>query len=170
MTLVGRLYTLRRECWWGRFFSTTEPRRRRRATEIIQMSTQREISDLSYRIIGCAIAVHKQIGPGLLESVYEACMIEELRSAGMSVQSQVFIPVYYKGKDLGCKLKLDLLINEKIIVELKAVEFMIPLYKAQLLSYLKLTGKPKGLLINFNCLNIKDDVISLVSKEYANLP
>ena len=76
----------------------------------------------------------------------------------------------YKGKDLGGSLKLDLLVNDLIIVEEKAVELMIPLYKAQLLSYLKLTGKPKGLLINFNCENIKDQMVSLVTAEFARLP
>ena len=79
------------------------------------------------------------------------------------------MPVNYKGKDLGQVLKLDLLVNDLIIVEEKAVEQMIPLYHAQLLSYLKLAKKPKGLLINFNCKNIKDELVSLVTKEFANL-
>jgi GxxExxY protein len=133
------------------------------------MVTQKEINDLSYKIIGCAIEVHKHLGPGLLESVYEACMIDEMRSKGLFVESQKYVPVHYKGKDLGGILKLDLLINELIIVEEKAVEVMIPLYKAQLLSYLKLTGKPKGLLINFHCENIKEQLVSLVTDEYAKL-
>jgi GxxExxY protein len=134
------------------------------------MITQKGINEISYQIIGCAIEVHKQLGPGLLESVYEACMIDELRNTGLSVNSQIRVPVLYKGKDLGGMLKLDLLINDLIIVEEKSVECMIPLYKAQLLSYLKLTGKPKGLLINFNCENIKDHLISLVTPEFARLP
>jgi GxxExxY protein len=134
------------------------------------MITQKDINDLSYRIIGCAIEVHKQLGPGLLESVYEACFIDEMRSNGLMVESQKYVPVHYKGKDLGGILKLDLLVNDLNIVEEKAVEVMIPLYKAQLLSYLKLTGKPKGLLINFNCENIKEQMISLVTDEYAKLP
>jgi GxxExxY protein len=133
------------------------------------MITQKDINDLSYKIIGCAIEVHKQLGPGLLESVYEACFIDEMRSNGLFVESQKYVPVHYKGKDLGGILKLDLLVNDLIIIEEKAVEVMIPLYKAQLLSYLKLTGKPKGLLINFNCENIKEQMISLVTKEYAKL-
>ena len=97
------------------------------------MITQKYINELSYKIIGCAIEVHKHLGPGLLESVYEPCFIDEMRNAGLIVKSQVYVPVHYKGKDLGGTLKLDLLINDLIIVEEKAVEMMIPLYKAQLL-------------------------------------
>jgi GxxExxY protein len=134
------------------------------------MITQKYISELSYKIIGCAIEVHKNLGQGLLESVYEACFIDELQGVGLSVTSQTYLPLVYKGKDLGGKLKLDLLVEDLIIVEDKAVEVMIPLYRAQLLSYLKLTGKPKGLLINFNCTNIKDDLVSLVTEEYGKLP
>lgn len=118
------------------------------------MITQKYINEISYKIIGCAIEVHKYLGPGLLESVYEPCFIDEMLNAGLSVKSQMYVPVCYKGKDLGGVLKLDLLVNDLIIVEEKAVELLIPLYKAQLLSYLKLTGKPKGLLINFNCENL----------------
>jgi len=134
------------------------------------MVTQKYISGISYKIIGCAIEVHKQLGPGLLESVYEACFIDELQSAGLSVRSQIYVPLIYKGKDLGGQLKLDLLVENLIIVENKAVEIMIPLYEAQLLSYLKLAGKPKGLLINFNAVNIKEQLVSLVTDEFARLP
>jgi GxxExxY protein len=134
------------------------------------MITQKHINELSFKIIGCAIEVHKHLGPGLLESVYEQCLIDEMRSAGLSVKSQIYVPVLYKGRDLGGSLKLDLLVNDLVIVEEKAVELMIPLFKAQLLSYLKLTGKPKGLLINFHCENIKDQLVSLVTEEFAKLP
>jgi GxxExxY protein len=134
------------------------------------MVTQRYITALSYKIIGCAIEVHKNLGPGLLESVYDACLIDELKNIGLNVKSQIYVPVHYKGKDLGGVLKLDLLIDDLIIVEEKAVDVMIPIYKAQLLSYLKLTEKPKGLLINFHCLNIKEELISLVTEEFARLP
>jgi GxxExxY protein len=134
------------------------------------MITQKKINELSYKIIGCAIEVHRHLGPGLLESVYEPCLIDEMRNAGLDVKSQIVIPVHYKGKDLGGTLKLDLLVNDIIIIELKAVEVMIPLFEAQLLSYLKLTEKPKGLLINFNCSNIKEQLISLVTNKYAALP
>ena len=134
------------------------------------MVTQKYINEISFKIIGCAIEVHKHLGPGLLESVYELCFINEMTSSGLFVRSQIYVPINYKGKNLGGYLKLDLLVNDIIIVEEKAVEDMIPLYKAQLLSYLKLAGKPKGLLINFNCQNIKEQMVSLVTKEFAMLP
>jgi GxxExxY protein len=134
------------------------------------MITQKYINDIAYKTIGCAIEVHKNLGPGLLESVYERFLIEELSDSGLLVKSQVYVPIIYKGKDLGGTLKLDLLVNDYIIVELKAVDFIIPLFKAQLLSYLKLTGKPKGLLINFHCENIVEQMISLVTEEFAKLP
>ena len=129
-----------------------------------------EINQLTERIIGCAIEVHKQMGPGLLESVYHSCMVEELSNAGLSVKSQICVPVQYKGKDLGGILKLDLLVNDIIVIEEKAVDIMIPLFKAQLLSYLFLTGKPKGLLINFHCENITEQLVSLVTEEFSKLP
>jgi GxxExxY protein len=144
-----------------------ETQRTLRSTEII---TQKYINEISYKIIGCAIEVHKHLGPGLLESVYESCFIDEMRNNGLSVKSQIYVPIHYKGKDLGGSLKLDLLVNDLIIVEEKAVEQMIPLFKAQLLSYLKLSKKPKGLLINFNSENIKDHLVSLVIEEFAKLP
>ncbi len=131
--------------------------------------TKSYINNLAYKIVGCAIEVHKHLGPGLLESVYEACFVDELKSQGFNVQRQVTVPIIYKGKDLGTNLVLDLLVNDLIIVELKAVEAIIPVYKAQLLSYLKLTGKPKGLLINFHCENIKDHLVPLVTDKFAQL-
>jgi len=132
--------------------------------------TQQLTSDLSYKIIGSAIEVHKQLGPGLLESVYQSCLVEELKMRGIKVQSEMVIPILYKGKNLGGQLRLDLLVEDLIIVELKAVEEMIPLYQAQLLSYLKLTSKPKGLLINFHCENIVSQLVSMVTKEFEMLP
>ena len=132
--------------------------------------TQQLITDISYKIIGCAIEVHKQLGPGLLESVYQTCLIDELKMRGLKVQSEIVIPILYKGKNLGGQFRLDLLVEDLIIVELKAVEVMIPLYQAQLLSYLKLTSKPKGLMFNFNCENIRSQMGSLVTKEFELLP
>jgi GxxExxY protein len=132
--------------------------------------TKQFVNSLSYKIVGCAIEVHKQLGPGLLESVYETCLIDELISQGLKVERQIPVPIYYKGKDLGTNLILDILVNDLVIVELKAVEAIIPVFKAQLLSYLKLTDKPKGLLINFNCENIKDHLTPLVTEEFAKLP
>ena len=132
--------------------------------------TQKYINEIAYKIVGGAIEVHKNIGPGLLESVYESCFINELLSLGLNVKSQVCVPVMYKGKDLGGILKLDILVNDLIIVEIKAVEVMIPVYKAQLLSYLKLAKKPKGLLINFNTINITQDLVPMVTEEFSLLP
>lgn len=134
------------------------------------MITQKLINDISYQIVGCAIEVHKQLGPGLLESVYQACMIDELINHRLSVQAQIYIPVFYKGRDLGGQLKLDLMVENLVIVELKAVDTMIPLYKAQLLSYLKLADKPKGLLLNFHSENIVSQMVPLVTEQFALLP
>ena len=132
--------------------------------------TQKYINDLAYEIVGCAIEVHKHLGPGLLESVYEKCLIQELKEQGLLVKSQIRVPIYYKDTLLDNDLKLDLLVNDLIIIELKAVEIMIPVFKAQLLSYLKLTGKPKGLLINFHTENITKHLVPLVTEEFAKLP
>ena len=134
------------------------------------MVTQKYVNQISYRIVGCAIEVHKNLGPGLLESVYETCLIDELKSANLNVSRQKKVPIYYKTKDLGSNLILDLLVENLVIVELKAVEIMIPIYTAQLLTYLKLTGKPKGLLINFNTENITKSLVPLVTEEFAKLP
>ena len=127
------------------------------------MITKKYINNLAYGIVGCAIEVHKELGPGLLESVYETCLIDELISKGFSVKKHLQVPIKYKNKELGCNLILDLIVNDLVVIELKSVEIMIPVYKAQLLSYLKLTGKPKGLLINFNCENITQQLTSLVT-------
>ena len=134
------------------------------------MITQKYINTIAYKVVGCAIEVHKNLGPGLLESIYHSCMIDELKCAGLVAKSQLWIPVLHKGKDLGGSLRLDLLVENIIMVELKSVEIMIPLYKAQLLSYLRLTGKPKGLLINFNCENIVSQLVPLVSGEFSKYP
>ncbi len=147
-------------------YFTTEALRTLRNTEMI---TQKNINELSYKIIGCAIEVHRHLGPGLLESVYEECMIEELKTNNLYVKSQIAIPIHYKSKELGVPLKLDILVNDLIIIELKAVDAVIPVHKAQLLSYLKLTNKPKGLLINFHCENISNSVISMVTEEFSKL-
>ena len=132
--------------------------------------TQKYINNLSYQIVGWAIEVHKYLGTGLLESVYESCLVEEMIEQGLPFERQVQVPINYKGKDLGSNLILDLVVKDLIIVELKAVEQMIPVFKAQLLSYLKLTGKPKGLLINFNCENITKQLVPLVTSEFSKLP
>src|SRR5436190_8312847 len=115
--------------------------------------TQKYVNDVAYAIVGCAIEVHRHLGPGLLESVYEACLTDELKRKNLRVQTQLHVPIQYKERDLGGSLKLDLLVENVVIVELKAVEILIPVFQAQLLSYLKLASKPKGILINFNTDN-----------------
>ena len=132
--------------------------------------TQHYVNSIAYEIVGAAIEVHKHLGPGLLESVYHTCLVDELRGKGLKTLSGIYVPIKYKEKDLGSNLKLDLLVNDLIIVELKAVEVIIPVFKAQLLSYLKLTEKPKGLLINFHCENITKALVPLVTENFSGLP
>lgn len=133
------------------------------------MHTQKSINQLVFDIVGCAIEVHRNLGPGLLESIYELCLIEELKQNGFKVESQVKIPVFYKGKELNAEYRIDLLVNELIIVELKSVEVLIPVYKAQLLTYLKLMKKCKGIIINFNVESITKYVVPMVTEEFAKL-
>lgn len=105
---------------------------------------------LTEKIIKCCIDVHKELGPGLMESIYEVCLIEELKENGFKVQNQVELPVYFKGKKLNKNFIVDLIIEDEIIVELKSIETILPIHEAQLVSYLKLSNKKLGLLINFN--------------------
>jgi GxxExxY protein len=133
--------------------------------------TKKYLDNLTYKIIGCAIEVHKQLGPGLLESVYQKCFLHELKMQGLSYQSQLSIPINYKDVELDCSLRLDVLVENSIVVELKAADYMVPIYDAQLLTYMKLLEKPKGILINFNSTNIfKDGQKTLVNSIYADLP
>jgi GxxExxY protein len=134
------------------------------------MITQKVVNDLAYKIVGCAIEVHKQLGPGLLESIYERCLKYELELNGLKVRTQIPVEVNYKGKKIDSDLRLDLLVEDLIVVELKSVETMLPLFQAQLITYLKLLNKPKGLLINFNCENITKSLIPIVTQEFAKLP
>ena len=113
---------------------------------------------LSHEILGAAIEVHKELGPGLLESVYETCLIEELVSRGLSVQSQMELPIIYKNKNLDKHFVIDLLVEDRMVVELKAVEELKKVHEVQLLTYLKLANKKMGLLINFNVPVLKDGV------------
>jgi len=113
-------------------------------------------------IIGGAIAVHRALGPGLLESAYEACLGYELVDRGLSVERQKALPVKYRGVNLDCGYRIDLLVEEIIIIELKAVEKIDPIHKAQLLSYLKLSGCKLGLLINFNVRMLKNGIHRIV--------
>lgn len=109
-------------------------------------------------VVDAAFAVHSHLGPGLLESIYEVCLCRELSKRGITFQRQLELPVLYDGMRLDAGLRLDLLVNQCLVIELKAVEKLLPLYDAQLLSYLKLTGFRLGLLINFNVPLIKDGI------------
>ena len=117
-----------------------------------------ELNEITEAIIGCAIKVHRTLGPGLLESTYEVCLVHELAKMGLKVRAQVPLPVHYDGIRLDAGYKIDLLVEEKVIVELKAVDALHPLHEAQLLSYLKLSGKKLGLLINFNVRMLKNGI------------
>ena len=111
-----------------------------------------------------AISVHKELGPGLLESAYEACLVYELASQNLKVERQKSLPLRYRGVQLDCGYRLDLLVEESIIVEIKAIEKLEPIHEAQLLSYLKLSKCPVGLLINFNVKVLKDGIRRLVNQ------
>lgn len=117
-----------------------------------------EHDELTDAIIGAAIEVHRALGPGLLESAYEACMVHGLALRGLRVRSQVPVPVVYKGIGLDCGYRIDLLVNDEVVVELKAIDALAPVHEAQLLSYMKLAGKRRGLLINFNVPLLKQGI------------
>lgn len=134
------------------------------------MLTQARLNDISYATIGAAIEVHRQMGPGFLEGIYQECMVIELRARGLSVETELAIPIIYKGQQLRRRHRCDLTVEDCILVELKSVERLIPLNDAQILSYLRLTGKPKGLLINFNSEVIKDSIKSFVTAAFSRLP
>jgi len=134
------------------------------------MTTQKEINLLSRAIIGYAIDVHKELGPGLLEGIYEKCLAHLLIQNRYSVARQQIIPLNFRGLNLDCELRFDLLVNDLIIVELKTVDELLPIHEAQLLTYLKLLKKPKGILINFNCVNIfKEGQLTFVTEHFRVL-
>lgn len=117
-------------------------------------------------VIGAAIEVHKCLGPGLLESIYEDCLKMELEQLGLHVETQVNVPVIYKGVDTKKHFRLDMLIEDEIVVELKAVDVLLPVHEVQLVTYLKLTDKRLGLLINFNVPILKDGIKRRVNGLY----
>ena len=120
-------------------------------TEVTENAEKRkDVNQLTELLIGCAIEVHRTLGPGLLESAYEVCLCRELTLRGIHFERQVAIPVEYKGVKLDCGYRSDLIVTNMILVEIKAVDQLAPIHDAQLLSYLKLTGLKVGLLINFN--------------------
>jgi len=132
--------------------------------------TKKLVTQLAYDIIGCAINVHKELGPGLLESVYEKCLYFELTQNGFEVEKQVIVPVRYKGLMFNTDLRIDLLINELVIVELKVMERIPPIYEAKLLTYMNLLEIPQGLLINFFSQNIARSYKPFVNEYFRSLP
>lgn len=122
------------------------------------LQTKEQYDELTGRIIGCAIEVHKELGPGLMESVYEVCFAEELVKEGLKIKRQAVLPVFYKGKELNKEFIIDLLVEDSVVVELKSIELILPVHEAQLVTYLKLSDKRIGLLINFNVPVLKDGI------------
>jgi len=123
----------------------------------------RSFNELTERVIGACIEIHRALGPGLLESAYEECLCHELSVASISFERQKPLPVHYKNVKLDCGYRLDLVVEQKVIVELKAVENLMPIHEAQLLTYLKLSGLKLGLLINFNVAMLKQGIKRIVN-------
>jgi GxxExxY protein len=125
-------------------------------------NTSAEVERVAAQIVDSAVKVHKELGPGSLESVYETCLAYELSKRGLKVARQVMVPILYDGQQLDDALRLDLMVEDSVIVEVKAVEKMLPLFEAQTMTYLKLTGNRLALLINFNVPLIKDGIRRII--------
>ena len=132
------------------------------------MITKKTITQLSYEIMGCAIKVHRNLGTGLLESIYEKCLVYELQKNGYTVKQQLTAPIFYDDLYFEAELRLDILVNDLVCVELKTVEELKPVHKAQLLTYMKVLEKPQGLLINFFTENVTKSSIPMVN-EFFNI-
>ena len=120
-------------------------------------------ADLSNRVIFAAIEVHRHLGPGLLESAYSACLCRELESLKIIFEREKALPVIYKGLELNCGYRMDLVVEERLVLELKCVDRILPIHEAQLLTYLKLSGIKAGLILNFNCKFMKDGIKRMVA-------
>lgn len=121
-------------------------------------------NQITHQIIGAAIEVHRHLGPGLLESIYEECLLAELNQRGLETVNQYAIPVIYKGKQLNSLYRCDLLVQNTVIVELKTVEKIAEIHKAQLLTYLKVTGLRYGLLLNFNVPTMRQGIVRMLNQ------
>jgi GxxExxY protein len=132
--------------------------------EIAKMEEKDRLDQITRRIIGAAIEMHKELGPGLLESAYEVCLAFELRQMGSKVDVQKPLPVVYKDVKLDCGYRLDLVVEDSVIVEIKAIERLAPIHDAQLLSYLRLSNKRVGLLLNFHVRVLKDGLKRIVNE------
>lgn len=120
-------------------------------------------NEISYKIRGAVFKVYNELGPGLLESIYEAALIYQLKKDGLQVASQVKLPIFYDGKALPIEYRLDILVEDSVIIELKSVERLTDLHKKQLLTYLKITKKKLGLLVNFNTVNLSKNIVRIVN-------
>lgn len=120
---------------------------------------RRELTDA---VIGCAIEVHRELGPGLLESAYERCLARELELRGLRFELQVPLPILYKGMSIDCAYRLDVVVESELLLELKSVEHLLPIHDAQVITYLKLAGMPQALLMNFNVRRLKDGLKSFL--------
>ncbi len=125
-------------------------------------SVQGERDSLTDSVIGLAIEVHRALGPGLLESAYQECLCYELKANGIAFERQVALPVVYKSVNLDCGYRMDLVVDDRLVVELKTVEKILPVHEAQLLTYLRLSGIRTGLLLNFNTSVLKDGIKRMV--------
>lgn len=125
-----------------------------------------ELNEISGRIIAGALKVLTAVGPGVLESVYQTCLLHELKKAGLSVQAQAALLVVYDGLHLDSGYRIDLLVEDIVIVELKCVEALLPIHKAQLLTYLRLANKPLGLLLNFNVVHLREGIKRVLNNKY----
>jgi GxxExxY protein len=139
-----------------RLFFTAE------SAEYAEMS--QNLNEITQKIIAAAISAHRELGPGLMESAYEACMAYEMADQNLKFERQKALPIIYRGVQLDCGYRIDLIVEEEIVVELKAVERLEPIHEAQLLSYLKLSGCEVGLLINFNVKVLKHGIRRLVNR------
>ena len=136
---------------------------------MINYKTKKHVTQLSYEIVGAAIKVHKALGPGLLESVYQKCLKYELKKSGFHVVQQMTVPVKYDDIVIDAELRLDLLVEDTVIVEIKTVENLLPVHEAQLMTYMKLLEKPQGLLINFYVDNISKTAKPFVNEYFKML-
>jgi GxxExxY protein len=127
------------------------------------MKSSSELNRLSREVIGAAIEVHKELGPGLLESAYEACLCHELDIRGIEYERQLNVPVRYKGKELDCGYRIDILVNEALVIELKSCEGIQQIHRAQLLTYMKLLNLQMGLILNFNVHLMKEGIVRILN-------
>lgn len=133
-----------------------------------KIQNEEVINDLTYKIIGCLYRVHSELGPGLFESTYEICLVHELARQGLKVESQKVLPVMYRGLKLDAGYKIDLLVEDSVIIELKSVDGINDIHKAQILTYLKLSGVEVGLLVNFNVKDMKKGISRLALSRNKN--